>query len=328
MSELIDRQEMAIRYLLDDLSDAERSRVEQQFFTDDQVFEELEIAEDELIDRYVRTELSPDETRRFEKLLVSPRLSERVELARILAQKVPPPPPKPVPTPDPVPKPDPPRPWWKHLFEFASLSPGYRVAFAGALALLLVSVPIFFMLKRSRDESRRLAAEQQQREERRRIEEQTPGNEKPGGSPEQAKEDEKEQLQPPKEYPQKPEEPRRPVVGSAIPYFLNPTTGTRSGGNTANTIRIKKGVSEYELSLNVSSGDYSRYNARLENADGNEISHHNSLRPVPRRGGKYIRYPIPANELSPGTYNVHVDGITESGQVENFNDYLFRVVAR
>src|SRR5688500_20133118 len=79
---------MAMRYLLGSLPEEERTRLEQQFFSDDQVFEELEIAEDELIDGYVRAELSTDDRRQFEKLLVSPRLAERVELARILAKKV------------------------------------------------------------------------------------------------------------------------------------------------------------------------------------------------------------------------------------------------
>jgi type II secretory pathway pseudopilin PulG len=228
-----------------------------------------------------------------------------------------------------VPEPDPPKPWWKNLFEFSSLSPGYRAAFAGALALLLLlSVAIFFVWKQSRDESRRLAAEQQQREERRRTEEQTPGNEKPGGTPEQAKEEKEEQLQPPKEYQQKRDNPRQPVMGSALPYFLNPTSGTRGGGSALRTIELRKGVSGFALYLNVSSGDYSRFNARLENVNQNEISHFNSLSPVVRRGSRYIRYPIPTNELTPGIYNVNVDGITESGTVEDFADYLFCVVAR
>ena len=333
MSQLIDRQEMAIRYLLGTLSDEERTGLEQQFFSNDQVFEELEIAEDELIDRYVREELSPDDRRRFTKLLVSPRLSERVELAKILAQKVYPAPPVPVVVTQEqgVPKPPVEPPWWKKIFEFSSLSPGYRAAFAGALSLLmLLSVAIFFVSKRSREESQRLAAEQQQQEERRRREEQTPANEKPEGTPEQAKEekeDKEEQLQPPKEYQQKPKEPRRPTVASVFPYYV-PTSGTRSGGDATKPLELKKDASTYELRLDVSGGNYSRYNARLEDLNRNPIYQPASLKPTRHRRGIYIHYQVAAEALTPGSYIVHVDGIHESGEVIDFQDYPFRVVAR
>ena len=58
MSAQKDREESAIRYLLGGLSESERTSLEEKFFADDKEFEELEIAEGELVDRYVRRELS------------------------------------------------------------------------------------------------------------------------------------------------------------------------------------------------------------------------------------------------------------------------------
>src|SRR5712692_8289075 len=56
---------------------------------DDQEFEELEIAEEELIDAYVRNQLSEGERKLLEKgLLNSSRLVERLHFARLLAEEV------------------------------------------------------------------------------------------------------------------------------------------------------------------------------------------------------------------------------------------------
>lgn len=90
LSHTKDREELAIRYLLGGLSEEERTILGERFFADDAEFEDLEIAEGELIDRYVRRELSVTDQRQFEKMLrTSPRLLKRVEFARIMARRVP-----------------------------------------------------------------------------------------------------------------------------------------------------------------------------------------------------------------------------------------------
>ena len=89
MTQNSDRQELAIRYVLGTLSDDEKAQLDHRFFSNDAAFEELEIAEEELIDRYVRQDLSAENARQMESALAtSPRLRERVEFARILARKV------------------------------------------------------------------------------------------------------------------------------------------------------------------------------------------------------------------------------------------------
>src|SRR5947207_5253847 len=81
-------REIAMNYLLNRLSMDEKGSLEAAFFSDDNQFEELEIAEDELIDHYVRNELSDRDRKGFEAaMLSSRRLSERVKFARALAAK-------------------------------------------------------------------------------------------------------------------------------------------------------------------------------------------------------------------------------------------------
>ena len=78
-----------MRYLLGTLSDEEAALLDARYFSDDGEFEELEIAEEELVDRYVRNELSAEKNRQMKEVLKRhPRLQERVEFARLLAKKV------------------------------------------------------------------------------------------------------------------------------------------------------------------------------------------------------------------------------------------------
>ncbi len=80
------KDEVAIRYLLGDLSDEERDRMEMDYFQDDALHEELLAVEEELIGSYVRGELTPEQRVRFEKrYLAAAEGRERVEFARTLS---------------------------------------------------------------------------------------------------------------------------------------------------------------------------------------------------------------------------------------------------
>src|SRR5438046_6216 len=74
------------RYLLGEISDeAELRRIEQRLLVDDDFQEELAMEEEELIDRYVFGELSPNESVSFrEHFLCHPEREARLELAQRL----------------------------------------------------------------------------------------------------------------------------------------------------------------------------------------------------------------------------------------------------
>src|SRR5258708_23121001 len=79
-------QERALRYLLGKMSDPELAEFESQCFADNEIFEEMSGLEDDLIDSYVRDELSTGERQEFEKgYLTSPARRANVEFARALA---------------------------------------------------------------------------------------------------------------------------------------------------------------------------------------------------------------------------------------------------
>ena len=89
MSRQSNQTETTMRYLLGTLSDEERDRFEEMYFSDNAAFEEVEIAEGELVDRYVRGELSKSDQARFEAVVAgSRRLADRVEFARVWKDKL------------------------------------------------------------------------------------------------------------------------------------------------------------------------------------------------------------------------------------------------
>ena len=80
-----DEDELMIRYLLGELPDPERLALEERYFDDDLLFQQLLAAEDELADAYVRGELPENRRQAFEaRLLASAEQRQKVELAREL----------------------------------------------------------------------------------------------------------------------------------------------------------------------------------------------------------------------------------------------------
>jgi hypothetical protein len=74
------------RYLLGGGSEAERERLEAEFFADDDAFQEMLTAEDDLIDAYARGELLDNEGRQFkQRFMNSSAGRERVQFARSFA---------------------------------------------------------------------------------------------------------------------------------------------------------------------------------------------------------------------------------------------------
>lgn len=77
------------RYLLGEGSELERARLEEVYFADDEAFEQVLIAEEELIDAYAHGELSAAESARFEeRFLNSPKGRERVKFALELSDAI------------------------------------------------------------------------------------------------------------------------------------------------------------------------------------------------------------------------------------------------
>ena len=97
-------------YLLGTLGESQKEDLEAAFFGNDEQFELLLAAEDDLIDAYVRGSLSPADRQAFEKnFLTTPERKQRLEFARTLHSHV---------------QANPPQveaklPWWKTFLAFS-----------------------------------------------------------------------------------------------------------------------------------------------------------------------------------------------------------------
>src|SRR5262245_39984344 len=76
---------MMTKYLLGELSEEEEIRLEDRYVLDGNFFDRLLVAEDELIDSYVRGELTGPQKQSFEQhFLASPKRKERLRSAQAL----------------------------------------------------------------------------------------------------------------------------------------------------------------------------------------------------------------------------------------------------
>src|SRR5215216_3814169 len=88
MEKTSDEKEI-ISYLLGELKEDEQRRVEERLLTNDEYFDLLLVAEDDLIDNYVRDGLTARERERFEAhFLATPERRDRLRFANVLKDYV------------------------------------------------------------------------------------------------------------------------------------------------------------------------------------------------------------------------------------------------
>lgn len=316
------RKSVEWRYLLGTLSPEEETRVEESFIADDHKFEELELAEDELIDAYVSNELTPAERRQFEtKLLTTTRVAERVSFARILADKVGPPSHLTLDDRAPVfavPK----LKWWDGLFGLKSPFP---TALAASVLLFVVGGGfLLFSWFQLRGESNKLNAEriavQRQKEENEKLlREQRAGNEQTTADLQRKAallEQELARLKAqPIENRSTPPGLPRSIVSLALSPGLRDPSGQRQ-------LTIAAGVTAVELQLPLGSHDYRNYQVIITKARSSAVHTSAGLTP---RAGRQLRLVVPAKKLAPGNYIVTVKGRLPDGTFEDVENYVFRI---
>jgi hypothetical protein len=87
MPQDLDSDELLVRYHLGELSPVERDAVEDRYFADDAFHEQVLAAEEELIDSYVRGELSTEQRKHFESwFLQADDRRQKLEFAKALAK--------------------------------------------------------------------------------------------------------------------------------------------------------------------------------------------------------------------------------------------------
>lgn len=82
-------KETIVNYLLGELTAGERDGIEDRLFIDEALADEIDETENDLIDEYVRGELSPAQVKSFERFfLISERRREKLDVARVLNSEI------------------------------------------------------------------------------------------------------------------------------------------------------------------------------------------------------------------------------------------------
>jgi hypothetical protein len=294
----------------------------------DQNFEEIEIAEEELIDAYVRGRLSADERELLEKgLRTSPQLVDRLHFARLLADAA-----------DQAPEPEvssdrlhDKRPrrsktWLPFGLAFGPW-PAFQMAIAAAALIVIIGgAGLLSGWIRLRRETQHLA-EQQAALERQKLELQKSAAEQRSTTDQMKAQlselqqkhdaDQKRFADLKSSLDQKTRSSSFPL-GSFADFFLLPA----SRGGQEEELSLNPAASKTKLRLSVESIDYSWFVAEVKDSKDRKIFRQ-KVRPP--RSGKIVTITIPSHKLPPGPYSVHLSGTSPNGTTELVGNYNFRV---
>jgi len=312
---------MLARYIMGGLSDRERERLEEEYFEDDEAFERLLIAEEDLIDAYARGELSAEERARFEqRVLPSPPGRERVQFARALAGAVSDARPD-APAAEAAPRPG---------FIAALLGRrALRLAFAAAaLAAALGLAWLVYDRARTREESQPVRAEltptPEQPREINPPATPAPAPPETAGTPPPTDDGPREGNVAPRTQPSPGKSGNQAPRPSVASFVLTP--GVARGGGGA-TLRVPLQASSVALRLNVEADTHTSYHALIQTVDGREVWRADSVAP-PAAGSTLALPALPARVLPAGDYILLLSGKRQDGTFEGVADYSFRVLRR
>lgn len=316
----LNNENLIRQYLLGALTEEQQVTIEDRAFADKDYLASITAAENDLIDEYVRHELSGADRQRFEqRFLASAERRKRVEFAKALATVVSEAPAteKSVRTWS----------WRESLYAFFSgLNPAARVAFVAASILLVVGAAwLFTETLRLRRQVTQLEAQNHSQQtlqqaldlERKRNEELNArlAQEK------QQREQSEESLRELGESAEAPNPPPRPVIAS-----LTLLPGLARGGGNKPVLALADDVRLVRLQIGIDPEEqYKTFAADLRTVSGRTVWTRENLNTRTRRGARAIALTLPATALKPGDYELTLRGVSESGSSEDVGFYYFTV---
>jgi hypothetical protein len=300
-------QNLMRRYLLGALPAEERTRLEDRYLVDVDVFETLVAVENDLIDAYVRGELTGDERVRFEaEYLASPARRDKVNFARALSvvsasarQSIP------------IQAVSP----WKRLGEVFSRSWGIpQWAFAAAVVAIVAAGSWLTVQNLSLRAGLRQAQARQAEQQRAQDELRRQNAQLAAVAREPIQENQQNTQVAQLEVP--------PAPG--LTFRLN--SGTARGvGEQQETLVVPSGASRVRLQLILDRNEYKAYEAVLQTAEGSEILRAADLHSRSTREGAVVAWRLPARSLPAGDYVIQLSGRLASGSLEDVDSFSFRV---
>jgi hypothetical protein len=326
-SDIVDRQKLTA-YLLGTLPEGEQDKLAERYFVDDTLFEQLLEVELELIDMYVRDQLSAEDRLRLEsylnslpdgwhKVTVARALVKVIDEERLDAQAETIRPAAALPVSKSVGL-------WQTLFGWLTQP---VPAFVMATGLILFVGALIWLILRNQhlsQDKEQLLAQMQQREAR---QEQSLREVERKLSDEQAR---ATQLQQELEREKQLREAQPPVPSPALslPMISWPlsSTAVRDPSKPAETVRLNPRAKTVALVIPVKGKqNYTGYEVELKTEDGKQILWKDSQPHIPPiRSGQNIVFHRPASQFTEASYKLTLTLISD--KETKTRDYYFAVV--
>ncbi|MGC2237178.1 MAG: hypothetical protein WA584_13515 [Pyrinomonadaceae bacterium] len=305
------------RFLLGEMSEDERSAFEAKFVENEDLFEQIRVVEDELIESYVRGTLELSGRERFEKIFLTTKSRRlRVAFTREMLGKL-----SEYKETDAVKK-----------IETAAANPSAwnsianffktpKLAFGAAFALLVLIFGGWLLTRNpNRNEivrqitpsptNQNSPANQSDLENSNtNIAEKIPENKNVSPNANKESQNKNQNTNAPK-----------PESNGAAPILALFAGGVRAGGKTAE-LNLPENARGANLQVNLESQDYKIYMVEIVDADGNPILKSNNLK---AKNSKLFLF-IPAAKLRRGDYMVKLSALNAQNETESVADYTFRV---
>jgi hypothetical protein len=328
-----EQNNLAAAFLLGKLSEEEAAKIEDEFFGENNRFEEILIAENDLIDAYAKEALSAEDRQRFEnRLMLNPNQRRRVAFAKTLVSYA-----SALPVDDLVVS-SPKKNWSSIFAPLFSAKPLLSYSFAVVTFAFLAGIVWLAITSGLRGiETGSELASVQQNNEPEEFGQKTTVTESPSNIPasgnvanvkgNQAESNIASRERSPENYKTKStrksrnERPHKPRT--IISTIILPLIATRDADPAAKSFNIPANANSVNLQLKFEEGDFASYFAVVETVEGGQFWSGKIFKP--RKNEKTVILNIPARLLKKGDYIIILKGLTKEEVYELVGNYSFTI---
>jgi hypothetical protein len=308
------------KYLLGELGENKRQALEQSLMTDESVFQELLILEDELVDEYLRGELNSPERKSFEAhFMASPERQQKLRFAKSFQSYL---------DLKQVEREPHRKPFWQSLWELLQTNGPVREWGLAAVLLLVIAggswmaIRIWRLQRQVEFSNLHPSPPTQTESLQKQLIEQIQQNRQLDSTLEKERQ-QRQQVEQELAGLKSPEKSGRlqPVLLSValIPGMVRDLQGMQK-------VTIPPGAEMVQFKLNSITSTYAGYRAELVRVEGAEIL----TQTTPNVGKETDSYSlaVPVRLLAPGDYYFNLSGKTSNAEFEEVGKFYFKIVKK